>query len=130
MYSRPIRTGGAGAQYRAIDVSSKIEGASPHRLVAILYEELVLALSTMKMAIRRGDGLRQNEAQARALVIVQSLDSSLDFTKGGDIAGALSAVYAEVSRLTALGGNAQDAEAIDRAQKLIAEIAEAWNQIG
>jgi len=130
MYSRPIRTGGAGAQYRAIDVSSKIEGASPHRLVAILYEELVLALSTMKMAIRRGDGLRQNEAQARALVIVQSLDGSLDFAKGGDIAGALSAVYAEVSRLTALGGNAQDADAIDRAQKLIAEIAEAWNQIG
>jgi flagellar protein FliS len=130
MYSRPIRTGGAGAQYRAIDVSSKIEGASPHRLVAILYEELVLALSTMKMAIRRGDGLRQNEAQARALVIVQSLDSSLDFAKGGDIASALSSVYAEVSRLTALGGNAQDADAIDRAQKLIAEIAEAWNQIG
>ena len=130
MYASPMRAGGAGAQYRAIDVSSKIEGASPHRLVAILYEELVLALSTMKLAIRRGDGIRQTEAQTRALVIVQSLDNSLDFARGGDIAAALSSVYAEVSRLTALGGNAHDADAIDRGQKLIGEIADAWGQIG
>jgi flagellar protein FliS len=125
-----MHTGGAGAQYRAIDVSSKIEGASPHRLVSILYEELVSALATMKLAIRRVDGARQRDAQARALVIVQSLDSSLDFSRGGEIARALSSVYSEVRRLTMLGGNAQDAEAIDRGQKLVAEIAEAWNQIG
>ena len=130
MYARPFSAGAPGAQYRAIDVSSKIEGASPHRLVAILYEELVLALATMKLAIRRGDGIRQTEAQARALVIVQSLDNSLDFARGGETALALSSVYAEVGRLTALGGNAHDADAIDRAQKLIAEIAEAWNRIG
>ncbi|MDB5683152.1 MAG: flagellar protein FliS [Sphingomonas bacterium] len=130
MYARPIRAGGAGAHYRAVDVSSKIEGASPHRLVAILYEELILALAGMKTAIRRGDAPRQNEAQARAMAIVQSLDAGLDFTKGGEIARALSSVYAEVGRLTAIGGSGQQADAIDRAQALIAEIAEAWNQIG
>ncbi|MDB5689735.1 MAG: flagellar protein FliS [Sphingomonas bacterium] len=130
MYARSMHSGGAGAQYRAIDVTSKIEGASPHRLVAILYEELVQALSTMKLAIRRVDSLRQRDAQARVLLIVQSLDSSLDFSRGGEIASALSSVYSEVRRLTLLGGKGQDADAIDRGQKLIAEIAEAWNQIG
>ena len=130
MYPTLTRPGGAGAQYRAIDVSSKIDGASPHRLVTILYEELVLALSTMKLAIRRGDAPRQNEAQARSLAIVQSLDNSLDFGRGGEIAGALSAVYAEVGRLVTLGGKARDAEAIGKGQALVAEIAEAWNQIG
>ena len=129
MYARSMHTG-AGAQYRAIDVTSKIEGASPHRLVAILYEELVQALSTMKLAIRRTDGARQRDAQSRALMIVQSLSSSLDFARGGDIAGALSSVYAEVRRLTLLGGSSGDAEAVDRGQKLVAEIADAWNQIG
>jgi flagellar protein FliS len=129
MYARSMHTG-AGAQYRAIDVSSKIEGASPHRLVAILYEELVQALSTMKLAIRRVDGARQRDAQSRALMIVQSLSSSLDFSRGGDIAGALSSVYNEVRRLTLLGGSGGDAEAVDRGQKLVAEIADAWNQIG
>jgi flagellar protein FliS len=129
MYARSMHTG-AGAQYRAIDVSSKIEGASPHRLVAILYEELVQALSTMKLAIRRVDGARQRDAQSRALMIVQSLSSSLDFSRGGDIAGALSSVYNEVRRLTLLGGSSGDAEAVDRGQKLVAEIADAWNQIG
>jgi flagellar protein FliS len=130
MYARSMHSGGAGAQYRAIDVSCKIEGASPHRLVSILYEELVQALSTMKLAIRRVDSSRQRDAQARALVIVQSLDSSLDFSRGGEIARALSSVYSEVRRLTMLGGSSGDAEAVDRGQKIVAEIAEAWNQIG
>jgi len=129
MYARSMHTG-AGAQYRAIDVSSKIEGASPHRLVAILYEELVQSLSTMKLAIRRVDGNRQRDAQTRALMIVQSLTSSLDFSRGGDIANALASVYGEVRRLTMLGGQTQDAEAVDRGQKLVAEIADAWNRIG
>ena len=129
MYSTLSRPGGAGAQYRAIDIGSKIDGASPHRLVAILYEELVLALSTMKLAIRRGEPTRQHDAQARSLAIVQSLDNSLDFGRGGEIAGALSAVYAEVGRLVTLGGKARDADAIGRAQALVGEIADAWNQI-
>ncbi len=130
MYASSQRAANPGAQYRAIDVSSKIEGASPHRLVSILYEELVQALATMKLAIQRGDASRHNAAQARALAIVQSLDGSLDFARGGEIARALSSVYGEVSRLTTLGGKARDAEAIGRAQKLVAEIADAWNQIG
>ena len=130
MYAAPNRMGGAGAQYRAIDVSSKIEGASPHRLVAILYEELILALAGTQTAIRRGDPLRQHAAEARALAIVKSLENSLDHRAGGEIAAALTSVYGEVARLTALGGRAGDAAAIGRAQQLIGEIADAWNQIG
>ena len=84
MYAAPNRTGGAGAQYRAIDVSSKIEGASPHRLVAILYEELILALAGTQSAIRRGDPVRQHAAEARALAIVKSLEGSLDHRAGGE----------------------------------------------
>lgn len=122
--------GGAGQHYRTVDLTSKIEGASPHRLITILYEELVLALAGLKLAIRRQDGARVNDGQARALSIVQTLDASLDFEKGGEIARALSAVYGETGRLIGAGVRERAPDRIDRAQKLIAEIAEAWSQIG
>lgn len=130
MYHAPIRAAGAGQHYRSVDMTSKVEGASPHKLVSILYEELILAVSTMKQAVRRGDATRRNEAGARALMLVQSLDASLDFEKGGDIARALTAVYGETRRLLTLGANANDADAIGRAQAMIGEIAQAWNAIG
>jgi flagellar protein FliS len=121
---------GAGEHYRSIELTSKIEAASPHRLISILYDELILSLSVVKGAIRRGDAMRINEARARAQSIVQTLDAGLDHAKGGDIAGALASVYREVDRLIASGCRTMDAGGIHMAQNLISEIAEAWNQIG
>ena len=130
MYQGPIRAGGAGQHYRSVDVRSKVEGASPHRLVAILYEELLAACAACRQAVRRGDAHRRTEATAQALSLVQALDQSLDFDKGGEIARALTAVYGEARRLITLGAQANDADAIGRAQAMIGEIAQAWTAIG
>ena len=130
MYAASIRHAEVGRHYRSVDVTSKVEGASPHRLVSILYEELILALATMRQSIRRGDAARRNEAGARAVALLQSLDQSLDFEKGGEIARALTTVYGEARRLLGLGRTADDVDAIGRAQSMIGEIATAWNAIG
>ena len=130
MYHAPIRAGGAGQHYRSVDVTSRVEGASPHRLVSILYEELILAMATMRQAVRRGDAARRNDAGTRALTLLRSLDGSLDHDKGGDVSRALASVYGETGRLLALGRSADDADAIGRAQAMVGEIAEAWNAIG
>ena len=112
-----------------MDLNSKIEGASPHRLVSILYEELALALSRLQLALRRGASPRQHEAQARALGIVLTRRGGLDFEKGGEIATALASVYAEAARLIGQGGRVKDPAPIAQAQAMLAEIAEAWNAI-
>ena len=130
MYQAVRSAGGAGQHYRSIDLTSRIEGASPHRLIAILYEELIASLSAAKLAIRRNEPLRVNENHARAISIVQALAASLDFEQGGEISTALNAVYAETGRLINLGCRNRDPETIDKAQKLIAEIADAWTKIG
>lgn len=129
MYYAPIRPMGIGQQYRAVDVSSKVEGASPHRLVAILYEELIQAMALMRQAVRRDDRAHRNQAGTRALMVVQALDGSLDLDKGGEVAAALRRVYGEVKRLLGLGRD-NDADAIGRAQGMIGELAEAWGRIG
>ncbi|TVV73181.1 flagellar export chaperone FliS [Sphingomonas solaris] len=121
--------GRAGAQYRQIDVSTRVEGASPHRLVAILYEELLVSIATMGQAIRVGDIVRRGESQSKALAIVGGLESGLDFEQGGEIARLMVTIYAETKRLLIRAARENDMAPSDEARKLVAEIATAWNAI-
>ena len=130
MFRSTAQYGRAGAQYRNVDVTTRIEGASPHRLVGILFEELLTSIAATAGASRARDRARRSESQSRSLVLLQALDSSLDFEKGGEIAAMLASVYGEVRRLLLEGVRESDAARTDEARKLIAEIASAWNAIG
>ncbi|HEX8447389.1 MAG TPA: flagellar export chaperone FliS [Sphingomonas sp.] len=130
MYAPARKPGNIGQQYRNIDLTSKIEGASPHRLIGILYEELILSMATLKTALRRNELLRVNECAARAQSIVQALEVSLDFKGGGEIARALALVYRESDRLIAQSCRQRALEPLESAITMIDEIAEAWNRIG
>jgi flagellar secretion chaperone FliS len=125
-----VAYGGARARYRTVDVSSRLEGASPHRLVAILFEELVRAIETAQAADRRGDRGKRAERQARALSILHALEGSLDFERGGEIATSLSSVYREGRRLIGEGYRENRPELVEQARAMLAEIAEAWDGIG
>jgi flagellar secretion chaperone FliS len=120
----------AGARYRSVDVSTRVEGASAHRLVSILYDELLTLIGTAAGAHRQRDFSKRGGAQARAFAILDGLRADLDFDKGGDVAPMLASVYAEVRRLILVAGRENAPEKFDEARKLIAEIAAAWDAIG
>lgn len=131
MFGQQTGYGGrAGAAYRAIDTEARVEAASPHRLVAILFEEIVVAIAAAAGAARAGDRSRRGEQQARALRLLQSLDAALDFERGGDIAPTLALVYAQARFLLLSGARENAPERFDKARALIAEIATAWEEIG
>lgn len=119
----------ARAAYRDVALASRLDGASPHRLIAILYEEFDTALATMIAAARAGDQGRLLAGRARALTILGGLEAGLDRDKGGEIAGGLAAVYREARRRLRDGANANDPQWIEQARAMIAEIADAWRQI-
>lgn len=119
----------AKAAYRDVALTSKLDGASPHRLIAILYEELDTALATMIAAARAGDQTRLLAGRSRALTILGGLEASLDRDKGGDIAGGLAAIYREARRGLRDAGAANDPQRIEQARAMIAEIADAWARI-
>ncbi len=136
----------ARARYAQVDLGSKVEGANPHRLIGILYEDLLRTLDTMAAALgqpsvgaaalgRPGGGaaaMRPGMAdrRARAASILLGLETSLDHGRGGDLSLGLAAVYREARRLIAAGIAAGDAAPIVQAREMIAEIAEAWSTIG
>lgn len=129
-YNQGYAGGTAMRRYAAVHSGSRTEGATPHGLVRILFDELLLALETAALAERQGDRLKASDKQARALSILFALESSLDFDKGGDIAMGLAQIYREGRRLLLKGARERTAEDIDQARAMIAEIADAWNQIG
>ena len=118
------------ARYQSVDISSRIEGATPHRLVQIMYEELLKALDAMAFATARGDYVQRGQQQSKVLAVLTGLETSLDFDKGGQIAVDLVAIYREARRLVVAGGRESDAALVTKARDMIQEIAAAWDAIG
>ena len=118
--------GSATRRYAAVHAGSRTDGASPHALVKILFDELTFAMDAAVVAERQGDRAKATEKSSRALTILHALESSLDFEQGGDIAIGLAQIYRQARRLL-IAGTPDD---VTQARAMIAEIAEAWAQIG
>ena len=130
MYRAGSHFGGAGARYRNIENQSRVEGASPHKLIAILFEELLRSVDATQLAVERSDLARQADRQARALSILQALDASLDMERGGEVAANLAKIYRHARKLIAGGTRDKKPELVARARDMLGDIAGAWQQIG
>ncbi|MCJ8156364.1 flagellar export chaperone FliS [Sphingomonas sp. LaA6.9] len=126
MFRAAARPSGASAQYGQIDLNARIASASPHGLVSILFEELLRAMGMVRKSTQPH---RRSEALSRALSILQSLNDTLNFESGGQIATSLSAIYGEARRLLLKGMREQDTAPVAEAEAMIAEIAQSWNTI-
>lgn len=129
-YSQGYAGTTAARRYAAVHSGSRIEGATPHALVKILFDELLIALEATALAERNGDRLKVSDKQARAMSILFALESSLDFDRGGDIATGLAQIYREARRLLLVSAKERVVEPVEQARDMVAEIADAWNQIG
>lgn len=129
-YNQGYAGSAAARRYAAVHSGSRIEGATPHALVKILFDELLIALDAAALAERQQDRVKVSDKQARAMSILFALESSLDFDKGGDIATGLAQIYREARRLLLVGAKERHAEPVEDARTMIAEIADAWGQIG
>jgi len=121
--------GSASRRYAAIHAGSRVESASPHGLVKILFDELLLAIDAVSVALDQADTGKANDKNMRALSIVQALDSSLDFDKGGDVALSLAQIYRETKRLMLVAIQTGNGAESRKAHAIISEIADAWSQI-
>jgi flagellar protein FliS len=122
--------GSATRRYAAVHAGSRIEGATPHSLVKVLFDELLFAMDAAALAERQGDRAMAADKFARVLSILHALESSLDFEKGGDIAVGLAQIYREARRLTIVSAQDRTPDELTKARTMIAEIADAWTKIG
>ncbi|HWI87240.1 MAG TPA: flagellar protein FliS [Sphingomonas sp.] len=130
MFGAPSRYAAPGARYRDIDVAARVEGASPHGLVVIMFEELLKSLGTLEAAEMVRDLARRNAAEARVLSLLHGLEAALDHRRGGEIADNLGLIYREARRLIGNAPGIDRANALAQARDMIATISGAWEAIG
>lgn len=87
----------ASAQYRALALSGQAENADPHRLVMMLYDELLLCLDVLVRRAERQTSLIGDAQAHRARGIILALRAGLDFESGGVLAFTLDSLYDALS---------------------------------
>jgi len=130
MFGAPSRYAAPGARYRDIDVASRVQGATPHGLVLIMFEELLKGLDLLQAAEAARDLARRNATQARVVSLLHGLESSLDYTKGGEIADNLGRIYREARRLLGPTPGIDRQTAIVQVRDMLATVSSAWEAIG
>lgn len=120
----------AQQHYRALSIASRIEAASPHELVAILYEELLRSLDVTRTALAQGKADACRSARERSSSILLALEASLDFERGGELARNLGQIYRSMQKEIAASVQAGDAASLEIVRSSVADLLSAWARIG
>jgi flagellar protein FliS len=116
--------------YKSVGVNTTVEGASPHKLILMLYDGLLRHLRLAKAHMQKGDLGSKAAAISKAMTILdQGLRASLNDDKGGELAMRLRALY-DYSERQLLHANARnDIATVDEVIALIEPLRTAWNGI-
>lgn len=119
----------AGA-YHHVGVQTMVATATPHQLVAMLFDGFVVAINRARGAIRGGDIELKGQSIGHALRIVdEGLKSALNLKDGGKLAGDLSDLYAYICVRLAQANLRSDEAALEECLALMQPLREAWTAI-
>lgn len=125
MFSDPI------ASYRRMDLESDVLGADPHRLIVLLFDGAEAALARAQTCLVAKDVNGKSDALLKAIEIINDgLSASLNIEAGGELAGNLKALYDYMVTRLIHANIHMDSVAVSEVQKLLAEIAGAWRELG
>lgn len=119
-------SGKAAKRYQAVGVASGVMDATPHRLVQMLLDGAVEKIATAKGAMERNDVPEKGKYIVWAITIIGGLRSSLDLTKGGEIAANLESLYDYMERRLTKANIEDDVTILAEVAGLLSEIRDAW----
>lgn len=121
----------SASAYQRVSVETGVSTANPHQLVNMLFEALLVAVGTARIAMARGDIAAKGEQISKAVRILdEGLKPALNLEKGGDLAANLKGLYGYcVVRLTHANLRNDDAALADVA-RVIEPLAQGWKEMG
>ena len=120
----------SAAAYREISATTALDGASPHKLVSLLYSALATQVANARGAIDRHDIAEKGRAIAHAVrIIEEGLRAPLDMRGGGAIALNLHDLYEYIVRRLTLANLKNDGAALSECAVLVQTLREGWDGI-
>ncbi|MFT4767504.1 MAG: flagellar protein FliS [Glaciecola sp.] len=115
--------------YKNVGVHSSIEDASPHHLIAMLFDGALDRIASAKGAMERGDTGVQGVLLGKAITIIDNMRASLDHQQGGELSDKLADLYDYMERRLLEAGTKTDPEILDEVSGLLHEVKSGWDQI-
>jgi flagellar protein FliS len=113
--------------YADIGLETQVLGASPERLITLLYLGARAAIGQARIHMQEGRVAERGAAISKAIKIVdEGLKTGLNMEAGGDIAVNLARLYDYIVRTLLTANLKADPEQLDIADRLLADLAEAW----
>ncbi|HEY5763202.1 MAG TPA: flagellar export chaperone FliS [Rhodocyclaceae bacterium] len=120
----------AVSAYKSVGVDSAVTAADPHKLILLLLDGGLSAISIAKGAMAQGQVAGKGEAISKAIDIVENgLRASLDKEQGGELALQLDLLYEYMGRRLLHANVKNDSAALDEVSALLREIHAAWSEI-
>jgi flagellar protein FliS len=126
--SLPTRPGSAA--YQDVNATTAIDGASPHKLVSLLYATLASEIARARGALARRDVPEKCRAIGKAVRIVdEGLKAPLDMQRGGAIAENLCDLYDYLIQRLTLANLHNDDAMLAECGRLTQTLREGWDGI-
>ena len=118
------------AAYQRVSVETGVQTADPHKLVLMLYEGALLALSDAQLHMTRRETAEKGRALSKAIMIIDGgLKASLDIKAGGELGERLAALYDYMGDRLLHANLHNRPEIIEEVRQLLMELRGAWEQI-
>lgn len=121
---------GASA-YAKVGLETGVIAASPHKLIAMLFDGAILAVRKATDQMAAGDVAGKGASITKAMTIIDSgLRSSLNKEAGGEIAANLDALYEYMGQTLLKAHLRNQRELLAEVQGLLQDLRTSWEAIG
>lgn len=115
--------------YKKVGIESKVLAATPAKLIELLFDGAVNAITNAKTAMSQGNvaetGRLVNKATA---IVIDGLMGGLKMDEGGALAGNLASLYVYIAQLLSKSHLEKNPDGLEEAKRLLLELREAWSE--
>lgn len=117
--------------YAKVGIETGVAAASPHKLIVMLYEGALVAISMALQHMKTGNIAAKGQSISKAMLIIDSgLRASLDKKAGGEIAESLDSLYEYMGNRLLQANLKNQPEILEEVHRLLSELKSAWDAIG
>ena len=113
-------------KYKLVDLQTRIEAASPHELINLLYQGARTHVAAAIGCMEAEHIKEASEHISRTLKIINELRRCLNLQQGGEVAQNLLNFYNQIEGLIVKSNIDQEVSLLVRTNELLAQLQEVW----
>lgn len=116
--------------YARVGVEAAVSTADPHRLVLMLFDGAIAAISLARIHLEAGNIAEKGSSISKAINLIDDgLKASLNIEAGGELAERLAALYDYMTQRLLFANLKNNIAALDEVSELLGSLREAWSLI-